>query len=251
MQGVTVAVSAMHGFPGNRQDNPTTVDREGNIHLTNAAAQAGADLVMMSIVGASPTHPMELFRMKSAAEEHARHTGLPLTVIRCSAYLELWVSILQQTAQRSGRPVVFGRGQNPINFVSVTDVAAIVDRAVSDRSARGQTVQVTGPENLTMNELATVVQSAAGRSTPARHVPRTALRLGAATTAWVNPTMSRQLAAALWMDTIDLASEQSQLPVGYPRPQTSASALLAAHQGAQAVARADDPSLSGDTSAPA
>jgi hypothetical protein len=32
--------------------------------------------------------------------------------------------VLAKTAARFGRPVVFGRGDNPINFVSVTDVAA-------------------------------------------------------------------------------------------------------------------------------
>ena len=32
-------------------------------------------------------------------------------------------------AGRSGRPLVFGKGDNPINFVSVIDVAAVVEHA--------------------------------------------------------------------------------------------------------------------------
>lgn len=41
--------------------------------------------------------------------------------------------------------MVFGRGENPINFVSVTEVADAVVAAVLDQSARGPTVEVVGP----------------------------------------------------------------------------------------------------------
>jgi uncharacterized protein YbjT (DUF2867 family) len=227
MDGVTVVVSAKHGFPGNRHENPTTIDRDGNINLADAAVSAGADLVMMSVVGASPTHAMELFRMKYAAEEHARQTGLPLTVIRSSAYLELWIGILQQTAQRTGRPIVFGGGKNPINFVSVDDVAVIVDRAVADPSVRGQILHVTGPDNLTMTELAGFIQSAAGRTSTPRHLPRGALRIAAKTIGRINPAIGRQLRAAQAMDSIELTAGPCHLPEGYPAPATTASMLLA------------------------
>ena len=43
--------------------------------------------------------------------------------MRATAFAELWIDVLGKTAARSGRPVVFGRGDNPINFVSVADVA--------------------------------------------------------------------------------------------------------------------------------
>jgi hypothetical protein len=38
--------------------------------------------------------------------------------------------------QESGRILVFGRGDNPINFVSATDVAALVELAVTDPSTQ-------------------------------------------------------------------------------------------------------------------
>ena len=63
----------------------------------------------------------------------------------------MWLSILEQTAKRSGRPVVVGRGENPINFVSVGDVAALVDVVIAEPATRGETLQLGGPEDLSFN----------------------------------------------------------------------------------------------------
>jgi len=65
--GVEVVVSAVQGFAGPGRISPATVDRDGNANLTDAAAAAGADLVLMSTVGAAADSPVALFRMKRAA----------------------------------------------------------------------------------------------------------------------------------------------------------------------------------------
>jgi NADH dehydrogenase len=87
-------------------------------------------------------------RPRYAAEQPPRATA------RRSALLETWTELLDQTAGRSGRPLVFGRGDNPIDFVSVRDAAAAIERAVADTATRGSTVGIGGLENLTFNELA-------------------------------------------------------------------------------------------------
>ena len=71
-EGATVVVSAVHGFIGPRGISPATVDRDGNAHLIDAAKGVGADFVLMSVLGATADSPMELFRMKHAAERLPR-----------------------------------------------------------------------------------------------------------------------------------------------------------------------------------
>ena len=66
MVGVSTVVSAIHGFGDIGDVSPASVDRDGNRRLIDAAAAANAGVVLMSIVGASATHPIELFRMKHA-----------------------------------------------------------------------------------------------------------------------------------------------------------------------------------------
>jgi uncharacterized protein YbjT (DUF2867 family) len=227
MVGVSTVVSAIHGFGDIGNVSPASVDRDGNRNLVTAAAAAKATVVLMSIVGASAEHPIELFRMKYAAEEHLRASGTPWTIVRATAFAEFWLDLLDQTAGGSGRPVIFGRGTNPINFVSVSDVAALVERVVVDPSARGATFQVGGPKNVSFNELAASLQCASGRTAPPRHIPRSMLRLLAAVLGPVRPNRARQMRAAIAMDTMDLTFAPTDLHRRFPElPVTSLADIL-------------------------
>jgi uncharacterized protein YbjT (DUF2867 family) len=225
--GVDVVVSAVHGFAGPGGVTPASVDRDGNVHLIEAARAAGADMVLMSGVGAAPNSAMELFRMKHAAEEALTASGVPATIVRATAFLELWIDLLGSTAGRSNRPLVIGRGQNPINFVSVGDVAALVERVVTDPASRGQTFQIGGPDNLTLDQLARMVAAHRGGSKPPRHVPRAALHAMAATAGRVRPELGRQARAALVMDHDDMTFDDHAMRSRFAHlPCTSAREVL-------------------------
>ncbi|HEY2199957.1 MAG TPA: NAD(P)H-binding protein [Mycobacterium sp.] len=226
MVGVDVVVSAVHGFAGPGKVTPASVDRDGNVHLIDAARTAGADMVLVSVVGAAPDSPLELFRMKHAAETALAASGVAATVVRATAFLELWIELLRRTAGRSNRPLVFGRGQNPINFVSVRDVAALVEHVVVDPASRGQTLQIGGPDNLTLDQLARMVAADRGDATTPRHLPRAALPVMAATVGRIRPELGRQARAALVMDHQDMTFDDATHPRFADVPRTSATALL-------------------------
>ncbi len=212
LQGVTTVVSAVHGFAGPGRVTPASVDRDGNANLVDAASEVGADVVLMSVVGASPEHPMELFRAKHAAEEHLRASDVHWTIVRATAFVELWADIMR-------KPIVFGRGENPINFVSVEDVAAVVERGVIDAGLRGQVIEVGGPQNLTFNELARLLQQVRGHSAKVRHVPRGLLRAVA--------PFARQPRAAIAMDTVDMTFDAAAARRAFgAQPMTDVHAAL-------------------------
>jgi uncharacterized protein YbjT (DUF2867 family) len=232
--GVDVVVSAVHGFTEPRRGSLEAVDRDGNVNLIDAAKAAGAAFVLMSTVGAAADSPMELFRMKHAAEQHAATSGVPTTIVRATAFLELWIDVLNQTTGRSGRPLVFGHGRNPINFVSVGDVAALVEHAVIDPATRGMILEIGGSENLTFDELAQAVQIAAGRAGAPRHVPPALLQLMANSIGRVKPQLGRQTRAALVMDRTDLIFDTTRIHKLYPRlPCTPLADVLAGSRAEQ------------------
>jgi NADH dehydrogenase len=137
--------------------------------------------------------------------------------------------VLSHTAARSGRPVIFGRGENPINFVSVTDVAALVDRVLADPATRGRVLEISGPDNITFNQLAAAIQAAAGRSSSPRHISPAVLRIMAGAIGRLKPGLGRQAHAALLMDSIDLTRDADDCRQAYPGlPCTPLSACLAA-----------------------
>lgn len=201
--GVDTVISAVQGFVGSGGVSPASVDRDGNLHLIDAAKAVGATFVLVSVVGASREHGMELARMKFAAEQYLRASGLHWTIVRATAFLETWTELLQHTARKSGRALVFGRGDNSINFVPVNSVAALVERAALDPTTRGQILEIGGTEHLTLNELAARVHAAAGGTNAPRHVPRAVLRMMAVGLRPFVPSAARQAQAALVLDSDD------------------------------------------------
>jgi uncharacterized protein YbjT (DUF2867 family) len=195
-QGAEAVVAAAHGFADWRE-SPASVDRDGNRCLIEAAAGTGAHVVLLSVLGASTEHPLELFRMKAEAEDVLRSAGIPWTIVRPGAFLELHADLMRRTAGRSGRPLIFGSGQTPIAFASVADVATVVDRALTDPGYRGRVVDVVS-ETLTFDQLASRLESDLGSGVRRpRHLPRPVLRALAVASAM---PPGRQAAAALVMD---------------------------------------------------
>ena len=216
LRGASTVISAMHGFAGPGGVSPATVDRGGNAHLLEAAARAGAALVLVSVVGAAPDHPIELFRAKYAAEEMLRASSIPWTVVRAAAFMETWGMIMVRARQAAGKILVFGRGENPINFVSAADVAALVSKAAAGSSQRSKVLELGGPDNLTFNQVAAILHETTGRRCAVRHIPRPALRTMAVATAALKPTLARQARAALAMDTIDMTFDPAPTRRAFP-----------------------------------
>ena len=199
----------------------------GNARLIHAAARTGAAFVLVSVVGASPSHPIGLFRAKHAAEEALRASGLPWTIVRATAFMETWGQIMGRPLQTAGKILVFGRGDNPVNFLSATDVAALVEQAVTDPGQRSQILELSGPDNLTFNEFAVILQESTGCRGAVRHIPRPALRVMAGLTAAVKPALARQARAALAMDTIDMRFDPAATRRAFPNlPNTSIHSAL-------------------------
>ena len=133
MVGVRTVISAINGFGGDGALGVKAIDRDGNVNLIDAAEAAGVEhFVLVSIQQAAADHPIELFRMKAAAEQRLRASRMAWTMVRPTAYQETWLEIVGRPLVTTGSTRVFGRGQNPINFVSAGDVARIVDVAVTD-----------------------------------------------------------------------------------------------------------------------
>ena len=201
--GVGTVVSAVHGFVD--KDGPKAIDRDGNANLIAAARAAGVEhFVLVSIAGASANSPMELFRMKYAAEQHLKVSGLGWTIVRPTAYMETWLGLIAVPLLESGKVRIFGRGHNPMNFVSAHDVAGVIEGAIVDSANRTNAIDVGGPEDLTFVEFARIAEEATGRTAATSHVPLLMMRAMAVLMKPVNPVLARQIQGGVVMDTTDL-----------------------------------------------
>src|SRR6266568_6541556 len=163
-QGVEQVLAAAHALDGKGDNNPQTVDDMGNRHLIDAAKAAGVErFIFVSVQGASPDSPLEFFRIKYHTEEYLRASGLNFTILRPSAFMDLWAQLIGLPILEQGKTTIFGRGNNPINFVAVEDVARFVCIAFENSRMCNRVIEIGGPENLTLNQVAETFELASGR----------------------------------------------------------------------------------------
>ncbi len=217
MGGVDTVVSAVTGF-GPGADGVKAVDEDGNRNLIAAAVAAGVRrFLLLSVEQASPEHPMQLMRRKYAAEQSLRQSGLQWTIVRPTAFAELWAGIVGDPIARGATTVVFGKGDNPVNFVSATDVAAVVGALLADADWAGETISVGGPADVTMNELVRLVETATGRNAHVRHLPHPLLRVGRVLTLPFRPDISGLLEAAACMASTNMGFDAAPVQERFPR----------------------------------
>jgi NADH dehydrogenase len=203
MRGCEAVISAAHGFVGPGKPTPERVDQEGNRRLIRAAVEAKAGrFVLVSVVGAGPDNPMSLSRAKFAAERELRESGLSFTIVRAAPFMETWLMLLGDMLDTKGHVVVFGPGTNPISFVSVRDVAALVVAACRENT--NDVYDIGGPENIGLAAVAQRVLEARGRKAETKHVPLFALRAMSVAARPFSPAFARQVEAAVLMNTTDM-----------------------------------------------
>ena len=196
--GVTQVVAAAHGMIGRGRYRSEAVDDAGHRALAAAALAAGVEhLVYVSVIGASPTHPVDFFRTKHAVEEHLHRLPFAVTVVRASAFMEWHAHEFNgKPILGKGKTTLLGRGTKRRNFVAAADVARLVVMALENPALRGGTIEIGGPGNYTDNEVAAMYGAAAGLTPRVRHVPPGALRVMAALAEPLAPGVSRVMRMA-------------------------------------------------------
>lgn len=126
----------------------------------DAAVEAGVrQVVYLSFVGASADSGFTLARDHGATEAYLRASGLDWTILRDNFYAE----ILLEFADDQG--VIRGpAGNGRVAAVSQRDVGAVVAHILTEpRDHLGQTYDLTGPEALTLSDVAAIATQITGR----------------------------------------------------------------------------------------
>lgn len=135
--------------------------------MVEAATAAGLDrIVYLSFQGAAPDATFTFARDHFHTEQLIIASGLDHVFLRDSLYL----SALAGLAGPDG--VIRGpAGDGAVAGVSHDDVAAVAAQVLVDRRWDGSTMDVTGPEALTLTEVAAELSAVSGRAV--NYVPET------------------------------------------------------------------------------
>ena len=219
MQGVETVVSAVTGFgPGGI--GPRVVDFEGNVNLIRAAEAAGVrHFVLLSMHDARADHPLELARMKYRAEDAVRASRLDWTIVRPTAFMALWAGIVGDPIVNKGKTIVFGKGDNPINFISERDAAHFVELAIFDPDLSGAVLEIGGPDDLTFNQVVQQIEVATGRMAAVKHVPLPVMQLAQLLLRPIKPDIAAMIRAGVAFDTMNMRFDAAELRRRFPQVQ--------------------------------
>jgi uncharacterized protein YbjT (DUF2867 family) len=129
--------------------------------FVDAAAEAGVrHVVYTSFAAAAPDATFTLGRDHYATEEHIRAAGLTHTFLRDSFYLDFFPQIVGEDGVIRG-PAGDGR----VAAVARADVARVATTVLlHPEQHRGAAYELTGPEALSLSEVATQLSAAEGRN---------------------------------------------------------------------------------------
>ncbi|MFN8559403.1 MAG: complex I NDUFA9 subunit family protein [Dehalococcoidia bacterium] len=225
--GVDTVISSMQ-FPNfpieNRAKGHTfeEVDARGNERLVAAAKEAGVGTyVYLSGAGAAADAPYHWFRAKWQAEEAIRAGGLRHSIFRPS-----WVYGPEDKALNRfvglARALPFvpvvGNGRQRLQPVFIDDVARAVVDSLDNEAAANQTIEIGGPDVLTMDEILRTMLDVMGKKKPLIHAPALVPKIASGALMGIVPLENRPLSPdAVTFITMDALADLSNLRRVFPR----------------------------------
>ena len=202
-------------------ESPDRVDQ--HTAFVDAAVAAGVrHLVYVSFAGASPRATFTLARDHWATERHIAASGVAWTFLRDSLYADFLPAMVGEDGVLRG-PAGGGRVA-AVAQDDIAEVAALILRTPSAHA--GATYDLTGPQALTLSEVAATIASATGRQVS--YHPETIDEAYTSRASYGAPDWQVEA----WVSTYtaiaarELAAVSSSIPDLLGRPATSLAQLL-------------------------
>ena len=164
-EGVQILVTTANSARRGGEDNPQTVDLEGNRHLIDAAKKAGVkQFIFVSLSNADPNSPVPFVSAKGKTEQYLKASGIPYTIVAPNAFMEFWIAAVVGMPALMGQPVtVVGGGNRKHSFISAVDVAKFMIASIGNPKAINQRLLLGGPEALSLRDAAAIFGKLLGR----------------------------------------------------------------------------------------
>jgi uncharacterized protein YbjT (DUF2867 family) len=178
-RGVDQIVATANNVMGKGATSPTRIDLPMYQNLCAAARNTGVRrLTYVSFKGVSQDTVVDYFRVKWYIEDAIRRSGVPFVMLRPTAFMDIWIDqLLAKGIREKGVATIFGDGNRVSNYIAVDDVAEFAVKILSRPEIVNDAVDVGGPSDVTLNDLATMLDRRFKTTAKRRHVPVLAMRV--------------------------------------------------------------------------
>jgi NADH dehydrogenase len=178
-RGVSQIVSTANNNMGKGAMSPLRIDLTAHQNLCAAARNTGVRRILYtSFRGATPVDNVDIFRLKWHIADAVRRSQVPYVIVCPTPLMDIWVDeVIGGGIRKNGVTMVFGDGTAVLNFIAVHDVAEFVVKILGRDDVVNESIDVGGPSNMSLNDLATLVEKRLGASGKRRHIPLAAMKL--------------------------------------------------------------------------
>lgn len=180
------------------------VEYSGTRTLVTAARAARVGrIITLSHLGATPSAAYSLLRVKGQVEEVIRSSGLAYTIVRSGVVFgedDAFVNHIAMALRMN--PLFFvmpGRGEVVLHPIYIDDLVEALVRSLELMDTVDTTIEIGGPEYITLKDLLRTVMRVTRMSRPIISVPPYMLRWVTAVTSRVLP---RSLVTSQWLDLL-------------------------------------------------
>ncbi|HEX9161182.1 MAG TPA: SDR family oxidoreductase [Thermoanaerobaculia bacterium] len=157
-------------------DSLEKTDQQGQLNLIDAAERNDVKRFVLVSFSGNLEVETNLHRAKRTVEAKLRESGVAYAILRPSFFMEVWLSPMLGFDPGNRKVQIFGAGDRPVSFISLSDVAEFAVRVAEGDAGANQTIELGGPEALTPNEVVSIFEQEAGARFDVTHVPEEKLQ---------------------------------------------------------------------------
>ena len=128
-----------------------------------AAARAAGVTMIAKLSGlyAAPDSPSAIIRMHAEGDARVRNSGIAFSIVQANSFFQNIESQLEGIKTQGQFYLPLGDSQQ--SLIDAEDIAAVVLRVLTDPAWRNSSLNLTGPQALTSNEVAAKLAAASGK----------------------------------------------------------------------------------------
>lgn len=202
--GVHAVIHLENALWWGRRRDLERVEVGGTRQLVAVARSARVGrIITLSQLGATPSSAYTLHSIKGQVEEIVRNSGVAYTIIRSGlVYGQEDAFINHMASMMSINPFFFlmpGQGEIVLHPIHIDDLVEALMRSLNQVRIIDQTVEIGGPEYLTLEDMILTIMRVAGMQRTIIPVPPYFMRW---TTGAYSRLFSRSLMTSQWLDVL-------------------------------------------------
>jgi uncharacterized protein YbjT (DUF2867 family) len=119
-------------------------------------------VVRLSASGADAEPGIQLGRWHREAEEYLIHSGIPYTILRPSGFMQNFVNYAADGI-RNDNKIYMPVGSGKVSYIDARDIAAVAKVVLTQPGHENKIYELTGPEAVSVNDVAHAITQATNR----------------------------------------------------------------------------------------